>query len=53
MFFEPHLFGMTLHRSMLVKYLGVVPDSWLTWREHMDVKMRLTTCCGPVGGPMV
>ena len=25
---------------MLVKYLGVVLDSWLTWREHMDVLVR-------------
>jgi hypothetical protein len=28
-FFEPHFFGVTLHRSMLVIYLGVVLDSWL------------------------
>jgi len=26
-FFEPHLFGTTLHRSMSVKYLGVILDS--------------------------
>jgi hypothetical protein len=39
-FFEPRLFGMTLHCSTSVKYLGVVLDSWLTWREHMDVKVR-------------
>jgi hypothetical protein len=39
-FSEPRLFGMTLHRSMSVIYLGVVLDSQLTWREHMDVKVR-------------
>jgi hypothetical protein len=38
-FFEPRLFGMTLCRSILVKYLGVILVSWLTWREHMDVKV--------------
>jgi hypothetical protein len=31
-FFEPHLFGTTLHHSIPVKYLAVVLDSWLTWR---------------------
>jgi len=39
-FFEPHLFGATLHRSISVKYLQVILDSWLTWREHVDVKAR-------------
>jgi hypothetical protein len=39
-FFEPHLFRMTLHRSLSVKYFGVILDSWLTWREHVDVKVR-------------
>jgi hypothetical protein len=29
-FFEPRLFGTILHRSMLVKYLGVILDSRLT-----------------------
>ena len=53
-FFEPHFFGVTLHYSMLVKYPRVVLDSLLTWRVHMDVRIRkahslLWTCrraCG-------
>jgi hypothetical protein len=39
-FFQPRLFGRVLQRSMLVKYLGVILDSQLTWREHVDVKVR-------------
>ena len=41
-FFEPRLFGKVLQRSMSVKYLGVIPDSRLTWREHVDAKVRKT-----------
>jgi hypothetical protein len=37
-FFEPHLFVFTLCHPMSVKYLRVVLDSWLTWREHVKVK---------------
>jgi hypothetical protein len=25
---------------MMVKYLRVVLDAWLTWREHVDTKVR-------------
>ena len=39
-FFEPPLFGKTLQRSMSVRYLGVIRDSHLTWKEHVDVKVK-------------
>ena len=39
-FFEPRLFGKTLQRSMLVKYLGVILDTRLTCKKHVDVKVK-------------
>jgi hypothetical protein len=38
-FFEPLLFGVTLHRSESVSYLGVTLDSRLAWREHVNNKV--------------
>jgi hypothetical protein len=39
-FFEPHFFMLLYITPMSVKYLRVVLDSWLTWRQHVDVKVR-------------
>jgi len=39
-FFEPRLSGKTLQRSMSVKYLGVILDLRLTWKEHVEVKVK-------------
>jgi hypothetical protein len=38
-FFEPQLFGVKLSLSGSVKYLDVILDSRLTWREHVAVKV--------------
>ena len=40
-FFEPLFFGVTLHCSMLVKHLGLVLDSQLTWREHVIMNINV------------
>ena len=34
------IFGVKLSLLVSVKYLEVILDSPLTWREHMDVKVR-------------
>jgi hypothetical protein len=39
-FFEPYFFIVALHHSMSVKHLRVVLESWLSWREHVDVKVK-------------
>jgi hypothetical protein len=39
-FFEPRVFGTTLRRSGSTKYLGVILDARLTWKEHVDAKVR-------------
>ena len=38
--FEPRLFGRTLQHSTSVKYLRVILDSRVTWKEHIDAKVR-------------
>ena len=54
-FFEPYFFGVTLHCTVSVKYLGVVLGSWQAWREHVDVKVRkahsLLWACVVMWGP--
>jgi hypothetical protein len=39
-FFEPLLFGVPLYRSVSVKYLGVILDSQLTWRKHVNINVK-------------
>jgi ribonuclease HI len=39
-FFEPRLFGTTLRCSTSVKYLGVILNSRLNWKEHVDVRVK-------------
>ena len=49
-FFEPHFFGVKLSLLGSVKYLRVILDSRLTWRGHVEVKVRkahnLLWACG-------
>ena len=35
-------FFFTVRLSMLVKYLGVVLDSWLSWMEFVNIKVKKT-----------
>jgi hypothetical protein len=37
---KPVSFGFTLHHSTLAKFLQVVPNSRLTWREHVNFKVK-------------
>ena len=39
-FFEPQLFGVQVSLSGAVRYLGVILESRLTWREHVEVIVR-------------
>jgi ribonuclease HI len=39
-FFEPQLSGVKLSLSGSVKYLGVILASQLTWKEHVQAKVR-------------
>ena len=43
-FFETQFFGIKLSLSGSVKYLGVILDSRLAWREHVDVTIRKANC---------
>jgi len=48
-FFEPCLFSKNLQCSSSVKYLEMILDSRLTWKEHVDAKVKkaqnLTWAC--------
>jgi ribonuclease HI len=39
-FSEPRLFGKQLTRNKVVKYLGVIIDEKLTWREHIQERVN-------------
>jgi hypothetical protein len=39
-FFDPQFYGVKLSLSGSVKYLGVILGSRLTWKEHVEVKVR-------------
>jgi hypothetical protein len=57
-FFVPRLYGKILQHSESVKYLGVILDAFLTWKKHVDARVKkdqnsLCACrraCGRVWG---
>ena len=46
-----HFFGKELTTTDQVKHLGIVLDSKLTWKEHLQSKCKLE--CGPMPNVMV